>query len=109
MGASVLLLCVAAGFITVAIWMVTAATWSPLAAALILGLLYLGLGGLLLAFALTSGDPRAAEADAQDRTRAQSPAAGPSAPFPPLAEAFVFGLDTALRLRRPRDTPGRRG
>lgn len=92
---AILLIAVAAGFITVAIWMLVVAVWSPLAAALLLGALYLGLGLLCLALA------RPARLQAADPPRAQSPAAGPAAPFPPLAEAFIFGLDTALRLRRP--------
>ena len=91
-----LLLAVAAGFLSVAIWIVTATAWSPLVAALVLGGIYLG-GGLLALVLSMPRRPVVAEA------AAQAEAAAKTAPFPPLAEAFVFGLDTALRLRRSRD------
>lgn len=94
-----LLLAVAAGFLSVAIWIVTATAWSPLVAALVLGGIYLG-GGLLAL--VLSMPPRPSLAE-QAKAAAQTKAAAKTAPFPPLAEAFVFGLDTALRLRRSRD------
>ena len=98
--ASALLLTTGLGFLTTAIWIVVADAWSPLVAAVALGLLYLGAGGIALSLALPSSD-------AEDGSRSAQAAANTepakTAPFPPLAEAFVFGLDTALRLRRAGD------
>jgi hypothetical protein len=96
---AILMIAVAGGFITVAIWMLVAAAWSPLEAALVLAGLYLGLGLLCLVLA------RPARPHPKASPRAQSPAAGPAAPFPPLTEAFLFGLETAMRLRRPPAAP----
>jgi hypothetical protein len=90
-----LLLAIGMGFVSVAIWIVTAAAWSPLVAALLLGAIHLGAGGIVLYLALPSHEPAGSPSEAQP--------SGETAPFPPLAEAFVFGLDTALRLRRARD------
>lgn len=97
--ASGLLLATGVGFLSAAIWIVVADAWSPLVAALVLGVIYLGAGGIVLSLALPSRpDPLSKQAqDAADQATAAA------APFPPLAEAFVFGLDTALRLRRARD------
>lgn len=89
-----LLLAAGVGFLSAAIWIVVAAAWSPLVAALVLGVIYLGAGGIVLSLALPPRqvhEPVAAQDEALKK-----------APFPPLAEAFVFGLDTALRLRRGR-------
>ena len=90
-----LLLAVGMGFVSAAIWMVTAAAWSPLVAALLLGAIYIGAGGIVLYLALPSQESAASRSEAQPTDEV--------APYPPLAEAFVFGLDTALRLRRARD------
>jgi hypothetical protein len=94
-------LATAAGFLTVAMWILLETTFSALIAAVVLGGLYLGAGGLTL-YAATS--PSRSEREARlAQAQAQAHPAGRDAPFPPLAEAFVFGLDTALRLRRSRD------
>jgi hypothetical protein len=96
-------LATAAGFLTVAMWILLETTFSALIAAVVLGGLYLGAGGLTL-YAATSPSRSEREARlAQAQAQAQAHPAGRDAPFPPLAEAFVFGLDTALRLRRSRD------
>lgn len=110
--AGIVLLIVAAGFITVAIWMLLVAAWSPLVAALVLGGMYLGFGVIMLAMAqpprthdMLQDSTRLQDGASASHKRAQSPLAGPAAPFPPLAEAFVFGLETALRLRRTANHP----
>lgn len=98
-------LATAAGFLTVAMWFLLETTYSAQIAAVILGGLYLGAGGLALYAALSPSrsEREARLARAQAQAQAQAHPAGQKAPFPPLAEAFVFGLDTALRLRRSRD------
>ena len=102
---SAALLATAAGFLTVAMWLVLEDAYSAEIAAVVLGTLYLGAGGLVLYAALspsrTERDARLAQA--QSQAQGEAGQSGRSAPFPPLAEAFVFGLDTALRLRRPRE------
>ncbi|MDD9705751.1 MAG: phage holin family protein [Paracoccaceae bacterium] len=95
-----LLLATGAGFLTVAIWIVASTAWSPQAAALMLGVIYLGLGGIVIAIAST---PQRDQSHVTDQTAAHGVKSGTANPYPPLAEAFVFGLDTALRLRRGRD------
>lgn len=102
-----LLLATGLGFLTVAIWIVAAEAWSPQAAGLMLGVIYLGLGGIVAAMASSpsspSSDHGAHQQDHPHHDAAQKARAGAANPYPPLAEAFVFGLDTALRLRRGRD------
>jgi hypothetical protein len=98
---SAALLATAAGFLTLAIWILLETAYSRQTAAVVLGVLYLGAGGLALYAALSSSRSEREARLAQ--AQAQAHPAGRNAPFPPLAEAFVFGLDTALRLRRSRD------
>ncbi|MDX1820235.1 MAG: phage holin family protein [Paracoccaceae bacterium] len=99
-----LLLATGLGFLTVAIWIVAAEAWSPQAAGLMLGVIYLGLGGIVAAMASSpSSDHGAHHQDHTHHDAAQQARSGAANPYPPLAEAFVFGLDTALRLRRGRD------
>ena len=93
--ASALLFLVAVAFLTVALWIVTAAAYSAEIAALVIAGLYLAAGGVLLLMARSPGQPRVDPAET-----AVPP--GHSSPYPAMAEAFVFGLDTALRLRRSR-------
>ena len=97
-----LLLATGLGFLTVAIWIVAAEAWSPQAAGLMLGVIYLGLGGIVAAMASSSQTDHGAHHPRHHDERPQA-ATGAASPYPPLAEAFVFGLDTALRLRRGRD------
>lgn len=115
-------LCMLAGlaFLTLAAWIALAAQHGALVAALVLGLGYAGLALVLLALAARRpGRPRPAGATADahpdrggdtDRDamlRAVFAGAGlkvpPRGEFPPLVEAFMFGLTAALTLReRPR-------
>ncbi|MCD1627592.1 hypothetical protein K7H22_16430 [Seohaeicola saemankumensis] len=96
-------LATAAGFLTVAMWILLETTYSAQIAAVILGGLYLGAGGLALYAALSPSRSEREARLARAQAQAHAHPAGQKAPFPPLAEAFVFGLDTALRLRRSRD------
>jgi threonine/homoserine/homoserine lactone efflux protein len=94
MAASTLLVIVAIAFLTVALWIVIAEAQSAKAAALILGALYLTAGGVLRLMAKPS-PPQPAPPPKQ----AAHPASATS-PYSAMAEAFVFGLETAIRLRR---------
>lgn len=100
---AVILLLVGAGFLTSAIWIAAAAAWSPLVASLILALFCLVAGAMLyLQVVPPRGRARPVRRPppvALDET----PPPGTKPPYPPLAEAFLFGLDTAMRLRRARD------
>ncbi|MFU8882604.1 MAG: phage holin family protein [Rhodobacterales bacterium] len=95
---STLLVIVAIAFLTVALWLVIAEAQSAKVAALILGALYLTAGGVLRLLAKPARPPHVAT----PHKDAAHPAAPHASPYPALAEAFVFGLDTAMRLRRSR-------
>lgn len=97
----------AAGFIALAAWR------DPLFAALIVGLVYLGLAAILMGFASRkpsappppSPEELAASAAQRDAAfRAAMAEAGLEMPrkgeFPPLVQAFMFGLTMAQKLRR---------
>jgi hypothetical protein len=94
---SAILLATGVAFLTAALWIVAAAAWSAGAAALLLAMIYLGLGGIVLALALSR---RRRVPPSVAATPPPQPAANP---YAPMIEAFIFGLDTAIRLRRRRD------
>jgi hypothetical protein len=104
-GAAVLLL-IGLAFLTVAAWLALAALRDPLFAALVIGLVYLGLGLILLAMAGRRAPPPPPPdpATRDDALRAAMAQAGlnvpPKGEFPPLIESFLFGLIMALKLRR---------
>ncbi len=97
LAASSLLVIVAIAFLTVALWLVIAEAQSAKIAALILGALYLTAGGVLRLLAKPARQPHMATPP--NDTAHPAPH---SSPYTALAEAFVFGLDTAIRLRRSR-------
>lgn len=105
------------GFLTLAAWIAMAAQHGALVAALVLGLGYAGLALVLLALAArrpprqprpagATADPhpdRGGDMDRDAMLRAVFAGAGlkvpPRGEFPPLVEAFMFGLTAALTLR----------
>lgn len=103
LGVAFILLLAGAGFLTSAIWIAAAAAWSPLVASLILAMFCLVAGAMLYLQVMpprrTARPVRRPPPPAYD----EPPPPGAKPPYPPLAEAFLFGLDTAMRLRRARD------
>lgn len=103
-----LLLCVGAGFLVAAIWMVIAAEFSPLIATLACAALFLGSGLVLLLMRsrpyVPTPPPRAQPQDAKTRASAASAHAGGALKeYPALMEAFLFGLSTYERVRKERE------
>lgn len=111
-----LALCVGFGFLTAALWIFLATVQDHLFAALVIGLIYVGAGMILIAVAakgrpqpiphaaprpeFTSARSHAADPLHDARVAAEGPAAPPRGEFPPLMEAFIFGLNTAAKVRR---------
>ncbi|MGB8624035.1 MAG: phage holin family protein [Paracoccaceae bacterium] len=92
-----LFLLVGLGFLTAALWLYLAATQTVLFATVVVGLIYTGLALILLGLARMGGKAPAAD------ERPERPATDGRAPFPPVTEAFLFGLDAGLKSagRRP--------
>lgn len=97
MGVAVVLLLTGAGFLTSAIWIAAAAEWSPLVASLLLAMFCLVAGAMIFLQAMPSRSLR------KPPPVADPPPPTSKSPYPALADAFLFGLDTAIRLRRGRD------
>lgn len=97
MGVAVVLLLTGAGFLTSAIWIAAAAEWSPLVASLLLAMVCLVAGAMVFLQTMPSRSIRTPP------PVAEPPAPTDKSPYPALAEAFLFGLNTAMRLRRDRD------
>lgn len=88
---------VGVGFLTAAAWMMLEDAYSAIAAALILAGIYAGLGLIILGLNASShDDDDASPHDEQLRDPAQHPEPGT---IPPLAEAFIIGLNAALAAR----------
>lgn len=98
MGIAVLLLLTGAGFLISALWIATAATWSPLVASLLLSMVCLVAGAMIFLQVMPPQSLRKPPPPVSD-----PPPTVDKPPYPPLAEAFLFGLNTAMRLRRTRD------
>ena len=102
-----LLLCVGAGFLVAAIWMVIAAEFSPLIATLACAALFFGSGLVLLLMRsrryVPTSPPQAQPQDAKTRASAASAHAGALKEYPALMEAFLFGLSTYERVRKERE------
>jgi hypothetical protein len=106
MGIAVLLLLTGAGFLTSALWIAAAATWSPLVASLLLAMVCLVAGAMIFLQVIPPQSlrkPASPQSSHQSETGTEPPPLGDKSPYPPLAEAFLFGLNTAIRLRRRRD------
>ncbi|WP_245964136.1 phage holin family protein [Roseovarius spongiae] len=88
-----LLLIVGMAFLTVALWIFLAAAESALIAALVIGLLYVGLG--LILFAVASARRRRAERRAA-LAAAQTPK---SSPLMQVAEGFAIGMQAGRAAR----------
>ncbi len=98
------MLLIAGAFLSAALWMVCERELGALAAAVLLGSLYLCLGliPLLMIFASRRSERRArAEEERQERL-ALTRTAQPSNPYAPLVEAVVIGFDLGVRLRQNR-------
>ncbi len=98
------LVAIGVGFLTSAAWIMLEDVYSAAAAALILAGIYIGIG--LIALGVASSW---AKRDAVSAPR--SPLSDPAAPpqpgaMPPLAEAFIIGLNAAIAARG-RDPTGR--
>ncbi len=85
------------GFLTSAAWIMLEDVYSAVAAALILAGIYIGIGLIALGVASSSARRDAATAP---RTPLSDPATPPRpGAMPPLAEAFIIGLNAALAAR----------
>ncbi|QYX57792.1 phage holin family protein [Roseovarius sp. SCSIO 43702] len=95
------LLClVGLGFLTAALWIIIEMEYGPLMSALVIGGLYLVLGGAMLAFGRNSQS----EASPEPLHEAQVPPPPPPPrdPFFQMAEGFAMGLQAGREARRGR-------
>jgi hypothetical protein len=95
--ASAALTCVGAAFLTSALWMYLSIMQSPIFAAALIGLLYLGGAAILLAVALSRPAPRRPryeERDPQDPLRGLSP-------MQLVLVSFLQGLEQGRHTKRP--------
>lgn len=93
-------LIVGAGFLTSAGWIVLEEAYSALAAALVIGCIYLGIGLLFLAFTAHSRESQLYRAE---MAALHDPAVPPvPGAISPLTEAFIIGLNAAYAARRRR-------
>lgn len=98
--ASAALTCVGAAFLTSAVWMYLSATQSPVFAAVLIGLVYLGIAAILLAAALARAphvvappnDPQACETP--DALKGLSP-------MQLVLVSFLQGLEQGKKAKRP--------
>ena len=93
---------VGVGFLTSAAWMMLAQMQSPLFAATVIGCAYVGIGLVGVGIAVSSSETSRPTIDASHASSEGKRAAD----LPPLAEAFVFGLNAGLsadqrRTKRP--------
>ncbi len=85
------------GFLTSAAWILLEDAYSALAAALILAGVYIGFG--LIAFGVASSSAKH-EASAAPHSPLSNPTTPPQpGAMPPLAEAFIIGLNAAYAAR----------
>lgn len=95
------LVAVGAGFLTAAIWIALATAFNGLAAALIIAGTYLGMGLLLLGIA-PRPIPLAPPAVRLRAAARKGQIYQPTGSFPPMAEAFLFGLAMAIQMKNKR-------
>lgn len=88
-------------FLTAAIWIYIAATVDTFTAAIVLGAIYVGLGFILLGLASARAKDGADPAGVKS---APQPDPDPPSNLPPLAQAFMFGMEAgaAAKRRKPR-------
>jgi len=89
-----------AGFLTSAIWISLAGVYDPLTASLIVGAGYVGIGLVLIAIASSIGNGTSHSHDASEPLRVAGNPAPPESNLPPLAQAFMFGLDAGFKADR---------
>lgn len=92
--ASAALTCVGAAFLTAAVWMYLSATQSPVFAAVVIGLVYLGIAAIMLAVANARPAPPPPRSDAQDGMRGLSP-------MQLILVSFLQGLEQGRHTKRP--------
>ncbi|MFC7705278.1 phage holin family protein [Plastorhodobacter daqingensis] len=98
---------VGAGFLTSALWIFIARWEDSLMASLAVGVLFIIVAAILLAMGKKAGKPRRGpefhSARHDPLYEARMASSGASAPprgeYPPLLEAFLFGLNTAAKVR----------
>lgn len=86
------------GFFTAAAWMVLSVEYSALFAAMVLGAAYTGLGLILFAAAALQGSPPPPQPE--ERHEPYRGEGARAANLPPIAEAFVFGLNAGMEADR---------
>jgi hypothetical protein len=97
------LLAIGAGFLTAALWIMLEEVYSAMAAAFILAAIYVGIGLFLLGVAASAAIREARIARAEALRAAAAPPGARA--MPPLAEAFLTGLNAALAARGRGPTP----
>lgn len=90
---------VGAAFLTAAAWIYISAVADTLTAAIVIGAVYVGLAFVLMGFA---GAKSSTSSPSPDRVRTPPTPApdDPTADFPPLARAFIVGLQTGANAGR---------
>ena len=91
--ASAALTCVGAAFLTAAVWMYLSTTQSAMFAALVIGLIYLGIAAILLAVAMARPAP-------PPRNETPDPMKGLS-PMQLILVSFLQGLEQGKNSKRP--------
>ena len=91
-------LCVGIGFLTAAGWIHLSLAHGPLTAALVIGLIYVGIGLVLIAVAGSSA-PETVDSPSAGAHAAEPDPETPNS-LPPLAQAFVYGLNAGVKAKR---------
>ena len=103
LSAGVVLLAIGGGFIVAAAWIGLAPILGALGTALVLGAVFVGAG--LSVIGLRSARPEPTVSSLDEGLRHMSAAGGPFRPrgnFPPVMEAFLFGVSIYLQTRNRR-------
>ena len=97
------LVAIGGGFIVVAAWIALVPVLGALVTALVLGMVFLGAGLIVLALRNARPAPRVTRVD--EGLRQMSGRGGvfrPTGDFPPVLEAFLFGVTVYLQMRNRR-------
>ena len=98
----VVLLAIGGGFVVAAVWIGLAPLLGALGTSLVIGAVFLG-GGLVVLGLRSSGPaPRVRGGDAGMRMSGAQGTFRPGRDFPPLMEAFLFGVAIYLQTRKRR-------